>query len=77
MTGSGNSIFSSMTSSFSSQSVSPVVVFFSPIDGSDVTGVEFFDFLAVIGVHQDDAADAFLNAFGGIDDKRTAFEGPE
>ena len=52
MTGSGNSIDSSTIGCAGSHSVSPVVVSRRPT-GADVAGEDFFDFLALVGVHLD------------------------
>ena len=65
MTGSGNSMRSSTIGSLRSQSVSPVVVFLKPTTGDDVAGHGHVEVFALVGVHQQDAADAlavFLDA---------------
>ena len=58
MTGSGKSIDSSTTGFFSSQIVSPVPTLLRPTAGGDVAGVDFLDFLTLVGVHLQQAADA-------------------
>ena len=47
---------SRMIGCFSSQSVSPVVVFLTTDDGGDVAGVDRLDVLTVVGVHLQDTA---------------------
>ena len=60
MTGSGNSIVSSDDRVRRSHSVSPVVSVLQAHCGGDVAGADLVDLLAVVGVHQQDAADALV-----------------
>ena len=70
MTGSGKSIDSSSTGFFSSQIVSPVVDALEPDRRGDVAGVDLLDFLTLVGVHLQEAADALVLALGGVVDRR-------
>ena len=68
MTGSGKSIASRMTGFFSSQTVSPVETDFEADRGGDVAGVDFLDFLALVRVHLQQAADALGLLLGRVVD---------
>jgi hypothetical protein len=67
ITGSGKFIFSRITGDlFGSHRVSPGAGVLQAGQGDDVAGVGFLDVLAVVGVHQQHAADAFLLVAGGV-----------
>ena len=63
MTGSGNVIDSRTIGCFSSQIVSPVETLFRPTAARDVARVDFLDFLALVRVHLQEAADALVRCF--------------
>ena len=70
ITGSGNSIVSSLIGAAGSQSVSPVEVCFRPTPGDDVAGEDLLALLAVVGVHLEDAADPLLAPGARVQDLR-------
>ncbi len=48
--------------------------FFKTYYGADVARVNLVDFLTVVSVHQNESADSFLLALGGVVNVRTRFE---
>ena len=68
MTGSGKVIDSRMTGACGSQSVSPVVVSFSPITAKMWPDQGLVDRVLLVGVHLEDLADALLAVLGRVDD---------
>ena len=47
---------------------------FQPHDGGNFSGVNFFNFFALIGMHTHDTADAFLLPLGAVQYIRAAFQ---
>ena len=68
ITGSGKSIVSSRIGCCSAQSVSPVPTCLQADRGGDVAGVDLFDVFALVGVHEQQAADAAPLARGRVED---------
>ena len=74
MTGSGKTIDSRMIGLSWPHSVSPVLVLLKPDGGRQLAGVDDLAVLAMVGVHLQDAADAFLLALGRVVDVRAGLQ---